>query len=82
MSYSNDVPRAFIRPTPKPPCHGCQIREVGCHGSCELYKQFVEHRHELVVKQYEAYGGQRLAENCGREKRMKRMLENQRKWRK
>lgn len=28
------------------PCHGCGDRQIGCHGSCEKYKKFVEDLHE------------------------------------
>lgn len=22
------------------PCYGCQLRQIGCHGSCDKYKAF------------------------------------------
>ena len=39
----------------KPPCKGCEDRAVGCHGSCERYKQY---KAELAAAKAELYGKQ------------------------
>ena len=33
-----------------PPCKNCDRREVGCHGRCELYREFTE-RHKSEKSQ-------------------------------
>ena len=34
----------------KNPCHNCEKRFVGCHGSCEDYKSFREEKDNLKQK--------------------------------
>lgn len=38
-----------------PPCKGCEDRAVGCHSSCERYKQY---KAELAAAKAELYGKQ------------------------
>lgn len=38
-----------------PPCKGCEDRAVGCHGSCERYKQY---KAELAAAKADLYGKQ------------------------
>lgn len=34
------------------PCHNCERRAVGCHGSCEDYKAWKEDREKYLAARY------------------------------
>lgn len=36
--------------TPDNPCHGCKCRFVGCHATCEGYKDFQRRNEEIKKK--------------------------------
>ena len=36
------------------PCHGCGVREVGCHGRCAKYRTWSEKMAEIRKARYDA----------------------------
>ena len=58
------------------PCKDCQDRKVGCHGSCEKYKDFHERLRADRQKRREVYAPEKLHENYNmesKERHWKRM---------
>ncbi len=55
MPYN--VPRMCVRPAKlkATPCHGCEDRKVGCHGSCERYKAYDEAKRDDYLDRVKAY---------------------------
>ena len=39
-------------PLPHAPCKDCERREIGCHGKCEEYNEFLRKRSEYRIIQY------------------------------
>jgi len=37
------------------PCHGCPDRHVGCHGTCERYKEYSEERQRIRAERQDSY---------------------------
>lgn len=34
------------------PCKGCEKREIGCHGKCELYQTYANERDRINKEKY------------------------------
>ena len=41
--------------TPKSPCYKCEERSLGCHGSCEIYKNWIAENEDKKSKNNTAY---------------------------
>lgn len=37
---------------PKPPCLGCEMRSIFCHGSCEAYRNFKSETERLKAEKH------------------------------
>lgn len=50
------------------PCHNCELRHVGCHSDCEVYKGWRAERDELNEKIYQEKELYRVANDIRYEK--------------
>lgn len=54
------------------PCKNCKEREVGCHGYCELYKNWSDENHRIRTKVQKQQTFDRMIEDDLVRKRMRR----------
>ena len=72
MARSN-TPRMCFRPRKfiQSPCYGCEGRTVGCHSTCDKYKDFRNETAKDFQKRKETYQAEVAAETFCIEQKMK-----------
>jgi hypothetical protein len=58
------------------PCYGCQQRAIGCHGQCELYKDWCEKKQQVYQERCKSLASNRR-NISGRRNRVATIVEKQ-----